>query len=232
MLPIEWLAVPVFVGIPIFFAIFGIGSIRNGDILYMDRLRSVMLIPWLWVLATSWTAVFTLMGVAGYIFWRDSSASYLYDAGIALSWVSFLCTGIWLILARTKTNVIASFVVLLIGACCTSIATLVIYGVAENWISFGVYILVPVAYFFSVIWSGRIAFGDAAKAAEMAAREAEKMPLTDQERTARDVYASSNSAIGSDVQASSSGNVRNRFASNNGGSGNMFFGATPMVGSK
>lgn len=226
MLPIEWLAVPVYVGIPIFFAIFGIGSIRKGDIFYLNELSKAMLIPWIWLLATSWTVVMTMMGVAGFIFWRDSSASYLYDAGIVLSWVSFLCTGIWLALARTKENNIAAFIFLLVGACCPSIATLVIYGIAENWISFGVYFIVPVAYFLSVIWSGRVAFGDASEYAKAAAA---RRPLMEAERT---VMENNNSEIGASVgsaMAPSSSNVRNRFAAPNGG---MFFAGTPIVGAK
>lgn len=229
MLPIEWLGVLGFVGLPLGVGLFGMGDLRKADVRLLGRLQGVMWIPGVWALVTSWAVIYTLIGVAGYIFWRDSSASYLYDAGIALSLVSILCMGIWMRLAKMEFYTIASFIILLLGVCCTSIATLVIYGIAENWISFGVYFLVPIAFFICVVWSGRVAFGDASSVAmKEKAGPSDGLLTTEQEQTARDNYARNQSAIGAD--ASSSG-VRNRFSAGNGGAA-LLFSNSPSVASK
>jgi tryptophan-rich sensory protein len=228
MLPIEWLGVLGFVGLPLCVGLFGMGDLRKADLRYLVQLQGIMWIPGVWALVTSWSVIYTLIGVSGYIFWRDSSASYLYDAGIALNLVSILCMGIWMRLAKMKKYAVTSFVILLLGVCCTSIAALVIYGIAENWISFGVYILVTVVFFLCVVWSGRVAFGDASSVVikEKAGPE-EGLTTAEYEQTARDNYAPKQAAIGADA----SSGTRNRFSTGNGGAA-LLFSNSPSVASK
>lgn len=232
MLPIEWIGALGFVGFPLFIGLFGMGDLRKSDMRYLGQLQAAMWIPGVWALVTSWAVIYTLIGVSGYLFWRDSSLSSLYDAGIALNWVSILCMAIWMRLAKMRNYTIASFIILLLGVCCTSIATLIIYGISENWAAFGVYVLAPVAFFLCLIWSGRVAFGDAAVVTykEKAGPE-EGLTTPEYEQTARDNYSRTGSAIASDGYSG----TRNRFSAGNGGAGvekNMFFAGSPSIASK
>lgn len=234
MLPIEWLGIPVYAGLVLFIGLFGMGDLREKDLKYFERIRNFMFIPGVWMLVTSWTAVYTLIGVASYIFWRDSSASNLYDAALILHWVVILCMCIWMRLAKMPGYTTAAFIFLLLGVVCPSIVVLALFGVAENWISFGVYFLAPVVFFISLVWSGRLAFSDDPKA--VAAREY-RLP-SNQEDTARENAR----AASSDINASMSNSVqlnntsaKSRFTPGFGGNSNasLLFGNAPQIaGSK
>lgn len=243
MLPIEWLGVFTFVGYPFILGLFGLGDLRKSDLMHLQQLQSVMWIPSLWGLITSWTVIYTLIGVSSYIFWRDSSTLDAYDAGVVLNGVSILCMAVWMRLAKMRVYKITSFVVLLVGVVATSIATLVVYGITQNWISFGVYFLVPVALVLCLIWSGRNAFGDAAAMTgekeellrffntRMDGKEKAKF---DYEEAAKEAYPQGGrpAASGSSIQANVT-TAQNRFSPGFGGSSagaNLLFG--PSIGAK
>lgn len=240
MLPIEWLGVFTFVGYPFILGLFGLGDLRKSDLMHLKQLQSVMWIPSVWGLITSWTVIYTLIGVSSYIFWRDSSTLDAYDAGVVLSGVSVLCMAVWMRLAKMRVYKITSFVVLMVGVVATSIATLVVYGITQNWISFGVYFLVPVALVLCLIWSGRNAFGDAAA---MTGEKEEllrffnmgtnkdKSATMDYQEAAKEAYPGGRpAATGSSIQASQT-TAQNRFSPGFGGSSasaNLLFG--PSIG--
>jgi tryptophan-rich sensory protein len=165
MFPIDWLSIPLYIGMPLFLIMFGQGDLRKSDFRHLTHLQAHMFIPGLWVLVTSWLVLLTLAGVASLYFWRDCAASGLYDAALTLHWLNILFLALWMRLAKMRRYTIAAFIVLLLGVFGTALATLIIYGIVVvggtgTWISFGVYILVPVALFVCVIYSGRVAFGD------------------------------------------------------------------------
>lgn len=126
MTPLEWVALPLYLLTPLFFVFFGNGDLRKKDERYLAHLQTYMFIPGVWGLVVSWFAVSTLIGVAGFLFWRDAAAATLYEHTLGLWWANLLCLMVWFRLAKLQYNG-AAFAVML-AAVATAIAAVVLMG--------------------------------------------------------------------------------------------------------
>ncbi len=126
MTPLDWVALPVYLLTPMAFIFAGNGDLRKKDERYLAHLQTHMFIPGVWGLAVSWFALSVLIGVAGFLFWRDAAAATLYEHTLGLWWVNLICLMVWFRLAKMQYLGAAFAVKLAVVG--TAIAAVVLMG--------------------------------------------------------------------------------------------------------
>ncbi len=126
MTPLEWIALPIYLLTPLFFVFFGNGDLRKKDERYLAHLQAYMFIPGVWALVVSWFALALLVGVAGFLFWRDATAAALYEHTLGLWWANLILLMVWMRLAKLVYTT-AAFV-FMVAVVATAIAAVVLMG--------------------------------------------------------------------------------------------------------
>lgn len=158
MTPLDWVALPVYLLTPMAFIFAGNGDLRKKDERYLAHLQNHMFIPGVWGLAVSWFALSVLIGVAGFLFWRDAAAATFYEHVLGLWWVNLICLMVWFRLAKMHYMGAAFAVKLAVVG--TAIAAVVLMALSGTWAPFGCYLVYVIAVTLFLIWAGRAVFGD------------------------------------------------------------------------
>ena len=179
MTPLEWVGFPAYLLAPLGFIFFGNGDLRRKDETYLAKLQSHFFIPGIWGLIFSWTVLGLLMGVAGFLFWKDSAAAALYDPTLALFWANLALLMAWFRLIKMG-HPTAAFIVNLVGVFGTALAAAILMAVSGSFAAFGCYIIYVISIFITMIWSGRVAMNGAVPSIKLKVgvdMDIEKAPL-------------------------------------------------------
>lgn len=101
-LPIDWLGIGVFVGIPVYNLLTdGMRGLTVREEAFFQHIVSHA--PWVihgrfrWIFSFIWTIALIFGGVAAYLFWHDADTSTaLYSVALAFHWVAFAMIVAWM----------------------------------------------------------------------------------------------------------------------------------------
>ena len=182
MFPLDFVALPVYVFLPLALGWFGSGDLRKSDKRFINGVNRELLTPNIFVLAFSLTVQLTMTGVAAFLYWRDSSTFRLWETGLYFFWVHILAflLRVRLVKMHQVENVaandtfpdgkrstvempIATAIVSLLGEWGCALALIVCYGINGTetgvWAPFGIFFIPFIIVTLMTIWTLRLTLG-------------------------------------------------------------------------
>ena len=139
----DWVALPVYIGLPIYYLLTDVPFSAEDELFYGHITRHSKIFPpgrWRLVFPIAWSVFYVLLGVAGYFFWHDADpASSKRSLGLAFHWIGLLLSFGWMDVFFRRRMPIPAFLMTL-GILVCAIGIFVCAIILEVGVTWGCYI--------------------------------------------------------------------------------------------